>query len=145
MAAVLSARAIAGAEGPAAEEQSPAEKIAEEPRRGPLEIHDEFLLAQPRLTLPAVSPDTLGRGETTVRGSFLWGNSFGWVQDQAGETPAIRDFLIDGESRTFDLTVTTGLLDDLDLGIRVPVRWRGGGVTDSIIDDFHEATKGLGF
>lgn len=134
---------LEGAESPA--EEPSGEATDHQPRRGPLEIRDEFILAQPRLTLPAISPDTLGRGETSIRASFILGNSFGWIQDQAGEKPLARDFLIDGETRTFDLTVKTGLLADLDVGIRVPVHWRGGGVTDSLIDDFHEATEGIGF
>ncbi|MGH9362289.1 MAG: hypothetical protein ACRD2T_10260, partial [Thermoanaerobaculia bacterium] len=79
---LFAAPGLAGAE--------PEEEI--EPRRGPLEVRDEFILAQPRLTLPPVSPDTLGEGGTSARLALHWGNSFGWDQS----------FFIDGETRTVD-------------------------------------------
>jgi Protein of unknown function (DUF3187) len=106
-------------------------------RRGPSEVRDEQVLAQPRLTLPATSPDTVGRGATSVGSFVLWSNSFGWTQNVPGEHPADRRFLVDGETATVDLTVTHGLRDDLDLGLRLPLRWRGGGVLDGLIDSWH--------
>ena len=59
-------------------------------RRGPIEVRDMYVLAQPRLTLPAMSPDTLGCGRSSVRAQFHWSNSFGWRQDVTGENPGIR-------------------------------------------------------
>ncbi len=114
---------------------------ADEPRRGPVEVRDPYLLAQPRLTLPATSPDTLGCGVTSLRVQFTLGNSFGWGQSDTGENPADRQFLVDGESRTLEVVAMHGVTRDLDLGVRVPLHWRGSGVTDPIIDLFHEATS----
>lgn len=113
----------------------------DEPRRGPVEVRDHYLLAHARLTLPAVSPDTLGCGVDSWRVAFAWGNTFGWRQDVTGEDPLVRDLLADGETRTLDVTWTHGVTDDLDLGVRVPLHWRGGGVLDETIDWFHDVTS----
>lgn len=112
--------------------------------QAPLEIRDEHVLAQGRLTLPATSPDPVGRGVTRLRLSYLWGNSFSWTQDQAGETPIDRRFLIDGETRTLDLTLTRGLGTRADVSLRLPLRWRGGGSLDAFIDAWHDTVAFLG-
>jgi len=110
-------------------------------RRGPIEWREEWLLAQPRLTLPATGPDLVSPGRTRVRIDLDWGNDFGWRQNVAGESPDDRRFLVDGEHRSASLGVRRGLSPRFELGIRVPVRWRGGGLMDGIIDWVH----GLGF
>jgi hypothetical protein len=107
-------------------------------RRGPTEIRDEQLLAQPRLTLPAVSPDTLPARRWSVTVSGLLSNSFSWDQSESGEHPELRRYLIDGEALSGDLTVRRGLTDALEVGVRVPLRSRGGGVLDAAIDWWHE-------
>jgi len=114
---------------------------ADSRRFGPTEIRDEHLLAQPRLTLPATTPDTLGAGRTAFRASVLWSNSFGWTQERSGENPANRRFLVDGETATLDLTLTHGLRANLDAGLRLPIAWRGGGRLDSVIDAWHRLFK----
>jgi len=106
-------------------------------RRGPLEIRDEYLLAQPRLTLPAVSPHTLPRGRWSFDLSVLSSNSFAWTQDEEGETPKIRLFLIDGETVSFDARLRHGLSASVDVGLALPIRHRGGGVLDGLIDTWH--------
>lgn len=113
-------------------------------RRGPIEVRDGYLLAQPLLTLSAVSPDTLGCGRTSLRVQAAWSNTFGWRQNVSGETPARRYFLADGESRTGSLTVARGVTPDLDLGARLAVHWRGGGISDDWIDAFHQALSFIG-
>jgi hypothetical protein len=106
-------------------------------RRGPLEIEDGHLLAQPRLTLSATSPWTLRRGEWSFEGTVLWSNSFSWTQDEPGENPKTRVFLIDGETATFTARVRYGLGDRTQVGLIVPVVHRGGGVLDGMIDTWH--------
>jgi hypothetical protein len=105
--------------------------------RGPVEIRDGQLLAQPRLTLPALSPHTIRQGAWELRVSALWANSFSWTQDVPGEEPGDRRFLIDGESLGVDLQVRRGLGPNLDVGIRLPVQGRGGGALDGFIDWWH--------
>ena len=106
-------------------------------RRGPSELRDEHLFAQDRLTLPAFGPETVGQGRWTLRTSLLWLNSFSWTQNIPGETPQDRRFLIDGETRTLDVAIRYGLRDHIDVGLRMPFRWRGGGSLDAVIDTWH--------
>ena len=113
-------------------------RAAEEPvRRGPAEIHDEHVLAQPRLTLPAVSTSTTPAGRWAFGTTVLWSNSFAWDQDYPGEVSGERRYLIDAETLTFDATVRRGLAQNLDVALRVPFRWRGGGTLDGLIDWWH--------
>jgi hypothetical protein len=122
-----------------------AQDLPREPEpRGPIEMRDEHLLAQGRLTLPAASPFTVPAGRTELRLGLQWANSFAWTQDVAGESPADRRFLIDGETRTLDLVATRGFGSTVDLSLRVPLRWRGGGVLDGFIDGWHRAIAFLG-
>jgi hypothetical protein len=105
--------------------------------RGPAEIRDGHLIAQGRLTLPALSAATTAAGRWSVRTGLLWSNSFSWTQDVPGETPEDRRFLMDGETATLDLVLRRGLSADLDVGVRVPVHGRGGGSLDALIDAWH--------
>jgi hypothetical protein len=129
---------------PAAAKAQDITAFADAELREPLEIRDEHVLAQGRLTLPATGADPVGKGVTRLRLSFLWGNSFSWTQEGAGETPLDRRFLIDGETRTLDLALTRGLTTNADLTLRVPLRWRGGGSMDGFIDAWHRWFEFLG-
>ena len=101
------------------------------------EIRDEHVLAQPRLTLPALAPATVPQGSWQVRLGSAWSSSFSWRQDLVGEEPNRRDYLMDGETLTLDASVRRGLTASLDVDLRVPLRWRGGGQLDEIIDGWH--------
>ncbi len=105
--------------------------------RGPSEIRDEQLLAQPRLTLPAVTPNVTPKGAWAGTLGLLWSSTFAWNQDVPGEQPKVRRYLLDGEALTVDATIRRGLTANLDLGLRAPMRWRGGGVMDELIDFWH--------
>ena len=108
---------------------------AQPARRGPLEVREEFLLAQPRLTLPSVSPDPLAPGETRVALGLDWGTDFAL----RGTEPSLTHF-VDGEHRTLAIDVRRGVTPRLTLGVRAPVRWRGAGVLDGLIDGWHRVT-----
>ena len=69
--------------------------------------------------------------------SVLWSNSFSWTQDIPGEEPDIRRFLIDGETLTLAAAIRRGVGRNLDVGIRVPLHHRDGGVLDGFIDTWH--------
>jgi len=105
--------------------------------RGPIEIRDGQLLAQDRLTLPAVTPFTVPAGAWALDASALWSNSFSWTQDVPGEEPEERRFLIDGETLTLAADIRRGLTPALDVGVRIPLRHRGGGALDGFIDAWH--------
>ena len=108
-------------------------------RRGPIDSRDEFLLAQPRLTLPAVSPDPLPPGETRWRLAADWGNDFGYRLRRQGDVRRTLYF-IDGEHRSAVLSVSHGFGPRLTAGARLPLLWRGGGVLDGLIDRWHRLT-----
>jgi len=111
---------------------------------GPFEWREHWLLAQGRLTLPPMSPDPLAPGTTAFSLGFDWGNDLGWEQARAGESTDGRSFLVDGEHRTLAFDVRRGLSPGLDVGVRVPLEWRGGGVLDGVIEWFHGFTRALG-
>lgn len=116
----------------------------EAPLRGPRGVRDEFLLAQNRLSFPASSADVLPAGRSLVRVRIDWGNDFARDQDIAGEMPRDRRFLVDGEHLTLDLEWRRGLGRGWDAGLRLPLRWRGAGALDRLIDAFHGFTRKLG-
>ncbi len=111
---------------------------------GPFEWRDHWLVTRSRLTLPAPSAHALPPGHISVGLDLDWGNDLGWEQDRAGESPAGRSFLVDGEHRTLAFEARRGLGHGLDVGIRVPLEWRGGGILDGVIDWFHGFTRALG-
>lgn len=104
---------------------------------GPLELRDEWLLAQGRLSMPATAPDPLPAGRTLLRLDFDWGSDFGWEQSNPGERPRVRYFLVDGEHRTLALTLRRGVGHGVDAALRVPLEWRGPGLMDGVIDWWH--------
>ena len=106
---------------------------AQPARRGPLEVREEFLLAQPRLTLPSMSPDPLAAGEDRLSLGFDWSSDFALK----GAEPNLTHF-IDGEHRTLAVDYRRGVTPRLTLGARVPLRWRGAGVLDHLIDAWHD-------
>jgi hypothetical protein len=108
-------------------------------RRGPIESRDEFLLSQPRLTLPALAPDPLPRGRTRVRVAADWGNDFGLETGRVDGVLRVLH-LVDGEHRSGALQLSHGLSDRWTVQARVPVLWRGGGVLDGLIDGWHRLT-----
>jgi hypothetical protein len=125
------------APGPLAAQSSSSEPEPAGPGRGPASVRDEQLLAQPRLTLPAVSPRTTAAGRWVFEVATLWSSSFSWTQDVPGENPEHRSFLVDGEALTLDARIRRGLTPRLDVGLRLPLRGRGGGALDGFIDWWH--------
>ena len=105
-------------------------------RRGPFPSRDEWLLAQPLLTLPAAAPDPLARGRVEARLDGDWGSDFGIEGTVGGRTSDLR-FLVDGEHRSGALTVRRGFGHGLTLALRASVLWRGGGFLDGVIDAWH--------
>lgn len=121
----LAAAFAVGSLAPAASAQSPA-------RRGPLDVREEWLLAQQRLTLPALSPDPLARGTSELRVGVDWGSDWG-LRGPDGDLA----YLVDGEHRTLSVAARRGVTGRLTVGVRAPLHWRGGGVLDGVIDWWH--------
>lgn len=106
-------------------------------RRGPMETRDEWLLAQPVLTLPPLSPDPLGAGATELRLDGDWGSDFGFAAGPGGRAQDLQ-FLVDGEHRSGAVTLRRGLGARWTVGLRAVVLWRGHGVMDGLIAEFHD-------
>jgi len=104
--------------------------------RGPLETREEWLLVQPHLTLPALSPDPLPAGTTRIRLDGDWGSDFGWKWRFPGDLEDLK-FIVDGEHVTMGLEVRRGLTPSLTVGLRLGMQWRGGGILDGVIDWWH--------
>lgn len=53
----------------------------------------------------------------------------------------VRDgfYTVDAESRRLELAAQYAATDEIDLGVQLPLNWRGGGFTDGWIDDWHKA------
>lgn len=117
---------------------------AAQDRRGPIEAREHWLLVQPSLALPALGPDLLAPGHSSVGLQLDWGNDLGWKGDAPGENPARRSFLVDGEHRSLALEWRRGLRPRLEVGLRTTLEWRGGGSLDGVIDWFHGFTRKLG-
>jgi Protein of unknown function (DUF3187) len=130
--AILIALAVL-ASTPALAQTSPPE------RRGPFPSRDEWLLAQPLLSLPATSPDPLARGRYEVRVDGDWGSDFSVVGGAGRSRLTNPSYFVDGEHRSGAVTVRRGFGGGLTLGLRASVVWRGTGMMDGIIDFWHRA------
>src|SRR5262245_37067927 len=105
--------------------------------RGPLPLRGGQVFAQPRPSLPAEAAVTSAPGALSWGVGVLWANSFAWTQDVPGETPGERAVLVDGETATLELEARRGLRPGLELGLRLALHSRGGGVLDGFIDGLH--------
>src|SRR5258707_5329817 len=110
--------------------------LAQTARRGPFPARDEWVLAQPLLTLPATSPDPLARGAYEVRVDGDWGSDFA-VVGGSGIALSNPSYFVDGEHRSGALTFRRGFGGGLTLGVRASLLWRGSGSLDGVIDFWH--------
>jgi Protein of unknown function (DUF3187) len=110
--------------------------LAQTERRGPFPSRDEWMLAQPLLTLPATSPDPLAPGRYEVRVDGDWGSDFAIV-GASGIALSNPSYFVDGEHRSGALTLRRGFGGGLTLGLRASILWRGSGTLDGIIDFWH--------
>ena len=110
--------------------------LAQTERRGPFPSRDEWMLAQPLLTLPATSPDPLARGRYEARVDGDWGSDFA-VVGGSGIALSNPSYFVDGEHRSGALTIRRGFGGGLTLGVRASVLWRGSGSLDGVIDFWH--------
>ena len=124
---------LAAGARPAAAQPSPSSSFS---GRGPIETREEWLLAQPHLTLPTLSPDPLPAGTTRIRLDGDWGSDFGWRWRFPGDLEDLK-YIVDGEHVTAGLEVRRGLTPSLTLGLRLGLQRRGGGILDGVIEWWH--------
>ena len=75
-----------------------------------------------------MSPEVLAEGQSSVRAAFGWSTDFSLVEGS---------YLVDVETRTVNLEGWHSPVEGLQVGLRVPFIWRGGGDLDAFIDSFH--------
>jgi len=90
-------------------------------------ISEQYPLYALHLSSRPESPRVLAIGESELSLSAPWSN-----------TAIIEDrYTIDAETRSLALHAAHSFFSDLEFGILVPINWRGGGVLDGVIDDWH--------
>ena len=97
--------------------------------RGPFGIRDQFPLALLKPGFRAESPEVLGEHNSLIRGNFILTNTINRKD---------RNYLIDSESRVLELELARGLTERFQVGLSLPIIWRGGGVFDSAIFEWHK-------
>lgn len=97
---------------------------------GPLALREQFLLSQAHLMLTPQDPRPTDRGRFRVGLTLDWANNFG----RKGRT-----YLVDGETLVTVPYVRYGVLEGFEIGLDLPIHWRGGGSMDDFIQDFHDA------
>jgi len=99
---------------------------------GPPELRNQYSLHNLHLSLAPTSPRVLEEGASRLKLNVAWTNDF---IDEA-------TYIVDSENRMLVIGFDYGLTRNLELGLDIPVVWRGGGVLDSFIDSWHQ-TFGL--
>ncbi len=102
---------------------------SQEYHRGPIGIADPFPLG---IVAPSFVPDTT---ETIAPKSFQLSSNLSWSNtiNRKGSS-----FIIDSETRVWRNSLRVAPLDGWELGVELPVVWRGGGVFDDPIYTWHE-------
>lgn len=118
---MLSASVLSGAESVVAQ--------SSDFQLGPISMEDQFTLSLPRLTHSPESATLLSPDTVLLRSSVAVSNTINRESDS---------FLIDSEDRTLNLSIGYGLSEKVELRAELPVVWRGGGVFDSFIFNWHE-------
>ncbi|MCB0333939.1 MAG: DUF3187 family protein, partial [Bdellovibrionales bacterium] len=85
---------------------------------GPVEIFNHYPLSAVHASWTETSPEVLEEGQAQVRTSYSWGSTYATNQS----------YRIDAETRELRFEVDYGLTSRLEIGMDVPLFWRGGGV-----------------
>lgn len=96
--------------------------------RGPIEMSEEQPLYRLHLSLPAISPEILSPNSIALRLGYAWSNT---ASRKEGA------YQIDAEERSTDIQFKYGLNSNLEIGLDLPIIWRGAGILDSAIDNWH--------
>lgn len=97
--------------------------------RGPFEIEDPFPLALLHSHFLAQSPEVGEQGLASIEASFMWTNT---SNSRGGS------YRIDAETRVLRLQGSYVLFENFELSLSLPIVWRGGGILDSPIYEWHE-------
>jgi len=95
---------------------------------GPIEMQNQYLPSLGRIAGSVRDSSLLSRGGLESRASYLITNSVS--RDS--------NVLVDGESRVLESALRYSLSDSVELGISIPLLWRGAGQFDQFIDSWHK-------
>ena len=96
---------------------------------GPVEISEQFPLASIHASFAPRSPEVLNPREFKFRTSFGWSNTINTKSDS---------YLVDSESRSFELSLAYSPFEDFQFELQQALVWRGAGVLDSPIFEWHD-------
>ena len=97
--------------------------------RGPIELGNQYPLALVHTSLSPTSTEVLEKNHYKVRTALIWSNNLTLKEDQ---------YIHDAETRVTPLELHWGLGGNLQASIKAPLIWRGGGLLDSTIDNWHQ-------
>ena len=97
--------------------------------RAPISMRDQFPAALIHSLGELQSPQTIPTGDIELQTDFTWSNTFAWKRDH---------YLFDGETRVAQFEINRGFSPTLELGIAAGIVWRGGGVLDDVIENWHD-------
>lgn len=98
--------------------------------RGLLDFQDPFPVAALHLQLPADPHENLAVGETVLGVHGTWSNSYG--------VSNLQETVVDAETGRFRLSAWHAVHDKFYVGAAWALHLRGRGVTDGVIDGFHD-------
>lgn len=107
----------------------PASVSAQNWGRGPVQATDLFPIALGKLNYYPSSPQTAELKQIKYRTALHWANTINGRNS---------NYIIDAESREMLFSTRYGLTKNLELGLHLPLLWRGSGVLDSFIYDWHK-------
>ena len=95
---------------------------------GPPELENQYAFGLMHRSFSPRSPEVREEGSSTFTTRFAWSNNY--ILDDS--------FVVDDETRYLDLKASYVPIKDLEISFSLPVLWRGGGVLDSFIEDWHD-------
>ncbi len=98
-------------------------------RFGLVPLGEQFTLAMLHTSLRPREAKVLKERPFRLRSSFVWSNT---ANRKRGH------YLVDAETRTLEFELDARVSERFEIGIRVPLVYRGGGVLDSPIYRWHE-------
>lgn len=107
--------------------ESPANDLSQ--AKGPSRIRNQYPLEALRLTISPDSALTSPEGTFRTKLSGTWSNTYNLKGDS---------YRVDAESREVRFEAAYSLSDNFELSGEVPLHWRGRGILDNLIDEFHK-------
>ncbi len=96
---------------------------------GPIELGNQHTLALRHSSITPLSPKVEPTGTFKIDLISALSNTFNYEK---------KHYLIDAEDRVLDLNLAYSITDNLELSLKNQLRWRGGGISDQPIEEWHK-------